>query len=599
MTDAGRSSNEVWQIVNRELVAKALSELAYEQILAPAYLERGADQTWCILRLASGTTYEYEGRRTIWGQVEVHPHTIRRLCQERVDDPQSETPLDAAQFLLDASAELNTTPVTLAGLLGEISQTLFADVRLYSRRLTAAELAGLSSVQRQAQLSGHPKMLANKGRIGWGCNELEMYAPEFAEPFQVHWLAADRRTAVIARDAEVSEEDLLLACLPARDRQALTDRMTREGITADDYVIIPVHPWQWSNVVVIQYAGELAAGRLVSLGRLGDGYRPQLSVRTLANADRPLCYDLKLSLSIMNTSVYRGIRHSWARSGPALSKWLCRLAAADPELSGRLDILAEHAGVHYPHPSYSKVVDAPYQYSEQLGAIWRCSAESMLNEGEQAVLLATFGEYDKLGRPLADHYIRQSGLSAGEWLRNLFDAVTVPLYHLLCRYGFCPIPHGQNVVVILREGVPVRYALKDFHGDLVRDKLPIQEGLPEWVASLVPREPDGLIVQNILTAHLATTLRFVSNALISGGVSEDDFYQILGRCLRRYQDAHPELTEQFARFDLFAPTMARYCLNRVRLITGYSDQARRPPKIFGTPIANPLALTDLSANEPS
>jgi aerobactin synthase len=592
MTKPDAFPSAVWRDVNCQLVAKALSELAYEELFEPELVEVHGSRVRCKLHLASGATYVYEGWRSIWGQIVVDPISIRRTGGILQQTDEFDSSLSAARFLLDAYAELDTTPATFAGLLREINHTLYADAWLHPRirRLTATEVAKLKPDERQMRLRGHPKMLANKGRIGWGRIDLIRHAPEFAKPFRLHWLAADRRVATTARAEGVSEDDVLADCLGQMARDALCDRMQDAAIQPESYVVFPVHPWQWDSVIVAQYASELAERRLISLGLLGDHYRPQLSIRTLANVDRPECYDVKLSLSIVNTSVYRGIRDSWVRTGPELSRWLCGIVAQDRELSERVEVLAENAAVHYPHPALSMLPDAPYQYREQLGAIWRCSPQSVLRGDEQAVLLATFAELDGSGRPLADHYLRQSGLAPMEWLSKLFETVTVPLYHLLCRYGFCPIAHGQNVVVILRDGVPVRYALKDFHGDIVCDDLPLREGLPKWVATLVPREPDEQIVQNLLTAQFATTFRFVSIALAAAGLSEADFYGTLGRCLRRYQDSHPELAEQFARFDLFAPTMSRYCLNRVRLVAGYCDDARRPRKILGSPLDNPLAM---------
>ena len=35
--------------------------------------------------------------------------------------------------------------------------------------------------------------------------------------------------------------------------------------------------------------------------------------------------------------------------------------------------------------------------------------------------------------------------------------------------------------------------------------------------------------------------------------------------MRNYQAAHPEFTDKFARYDLFAPEFKRSCLNRLQL----------------------------------
>ena len=58
------------------------------------------------------------------------------------------------------------------------------------------------------------------------------------------------------------------------------------------------------------------------MGELEGRYLPQQSIRTLADADHPERHHLKLALSILNTSVYRGLPRDRTLAAPALSAWL-------------------------------------------------------------------------------------------------------------------------------------------------------------------------------------------------------------------------------------------------------------------------------------
>ena len=53
------------------------------------------------------------------------------------------------------------------------------------------------------------------------------------------------------------------------------------------------------------------------LGEGPDDYRPQQSIRTFTNVSRPGELDVKVSLSILNTMVYRGIPTELARVAPS------------------------------------------------------------------------------------------------------------------------------------------------------------------------------------------------------------------------------------------------------------------------------------------
>jgi aerobactin synthase len=87
---------------------------------------------------------------------------------------------------------------------------------------------------------------------------------------------------------------------------------------------------------------------------------------------------------------------------------------------------------------------------------------------------------------------------------------------------------------------------------------------------------------------------------VADGVRENVFYGALAKTLRRYMESHPELGERFAIFDLFAPEMARYCLNRVRFRLGYGyTDLHRPGRIYGKPLENPLHRVDPIRNTSS
>jgi aerobactin synthase len=443
-------------------------------------------------------------------------------------------------------------------------------------------------------LSGHPKAVANKGRLGWGDDALSLFAPERAEPFRLQWIALDARRATRAVDGS---GDFASECIPDAERAAFAAALADCGIPEEHASPLPVHPWQWRNVLLPEFAGEIAAGRIAPLGEWGDLYRPQQSIRTLTNVSRHGRADVKLALSILNTSAYRGLSGGTLAAGQCLSRWLAAIVAADPVLRRRrVTVLREMLGVHYAHPSYAALPDAPYHYREHLGAVLRESAEAhAAAPGELPVLYAALHERDAAGRPLALAMAAQAGLGIEPWLERLFDLTVVPLHHLLCRYGCCPIAHGQNLVVLLRRGLPVAMALKDFQGDfnLADTGQAEAAGLPADTAALLPRKPPEVVVHNIQTAHFVTTLRFLSDGLATAGaLPESRFYALLARSLRAYQREAELPPEDYARYELFAPTLPKVCINKVRLQLGYNDTASRPLPALGTPLPNPLHLAE-------
>ncbi|MFC7477787.1 IucA/IucC family protein [Dankookia sp. GCM10030260] len=579
-----------WRQAGRVLLAKAISEFAYEEAVLPAVELQPDGSFIACLQLASGLRYRFAGARRIWGNLAIDPDSLRRL-----DGAQDTEATDPRQWVLDARAELGGDAAATAGFLRELGRTWQAEALRLARcrGLDGAAWLALPSDQAQALLSGHPKAVANKGRLGWGDAALAAFAPERAAPFHLVWVVLDARHATWAA---VDGADFAGECIPAEERDAFDAAVARSGIAPAHALPVPVHPWQWDNVLLPEFAGEIAAGRMVPIGRFGDLYRPQQSIRTLTNLSRRGRADVKLSLSILNTSAYRGLGGATIAAGQALSGWLVGVIAADPMLRRRrVAVLRELAGAHYAHPAYAALPDAPYHYREHLGAVLRESAEAHAVQDEAPALYAMLHERDAAGRPLALAMAQQAGLGIEAWLERLFDLTVVPLHHLLCRYGCCPIAHGQNIVLMLRQGLPVAMALKDFQGDfdLADTGQAEAAGLPGPVAALLPRKRPEVVVHNIQTAHFVTTLRFLSDGLVAAGaLPEIAFYRILARVLRAYQREAALPPADYARYELFAPTLPKVCINKVRLAVGYGDTASRPLPALGTPLVNPLHLAE-------
>lgn len=573
-----------WQRANRELVAKAIGECTYEELFEPAPRSHGFE-----LELASGVAYRFEATRSPWTWLNVDPDSVRR----------DEKPASSAvQLLVDAQTELGLDDVALGELIEEVQNTLYSETQRLERLegYPASKLVDLPGPRLQGLIDGHPKLLANKGRVGWGRSELARLAPESGRSFPLRYLAVERERCTIALGPDVTLEELVDECLDDQARAQLDRRLAAEGIGLSTHAIVPVHPWQFDRYLVTQYGEDLAQGTIVDLGELGDDYRPRQSIRTLANASRPGRMDVKVALTILNTSCYRGIPADTLETGVRLAEWMGTLVDEDPLLSEReLVVLPEHAGIHCPHPGQAQISDPPYRFEEMLGAVWRESAQAQTDPGQDAILLSTLMQTDTDGRALVAEYVHRSRLDAETWLRRLFEATTVPLYHLMCRYGIGLVAHGQNVSLILEDHEPARGIVKDFHGDLrlVDRELPELSDLDEETKDALVRLKPSHLLQDLLTGHFVTTLRFVSPLVEDQlGVPEERFYEIAGEAIHDYQQAHPELEDRFAMFDLMADELEKVLVNRARFEAGFGRTSQRPKPTFGTPIENPLVQGD-------
>ena len=563
-----------WERVNRRLVTRMLAEFTYEGLLSAT----ASDDGW---RIRLGTAdYIFTAIRGLWGQLRIDPASVERQP--------SAGPIRVTTLMCDLATALDLNGATTGNWLQELQHTLLADVQIDARRATL-RLADLDDIEQQALLSGHPKLVASKGRIGWGLEELAQFAPESGIAVQLHWLAVARTLASEAPGHTVDHWGLPPGWLDEKSREGLTHQATNAGADPQRYRLLPVHPWQWQRWVMPLYADALASGEIISLGSAGPAMRPLLSLRTFADAHTPERAHVKLPLTIRNTSCYRGLPGESLKAGIRLSEWLATIARNDPALYPRLRVQCEVAAVHVPHTAYQSLPGAPYRFHESLGAAWREAPATHLAAGERAVLLATLAECEADGTPVLAAWCREAGCSVETWVGALFRNVTAPLYHLLCAYGVGFIAHGQNVAVILRHGFPAGALIKDFHGDLRLAEDAPANGLDTATMSAVKRLPAEYLKHDLYTGHLVTALRFIGDALATSGLlGEERFYGALARILREHEARHPELAQAFRRYDLLGPRMARVCVNRALLAVGYDDRAERPLPVLGPPLDNPL-----------
>ncbi|HIF6254602.1 TPA: aerobactin synthase IucC [Enterobacter ludwigii] len=572
--------NVYWQKVNRDMVAKILAELEYERTLSARQL---ADNRWQITMGAE--TWQFQATRGIWGWLHIDPESLTTVSGNAVD---------AETALLQLATVLEMSDAQTAEHLEDLYATLRGDIQLLQARetLDADALIHLAPDELQCLMSGHPKFIFNKGRRGWGLDALRQYAPEYRGRFRLHWVAVQRAHLVWSSDVDCDINTLLASAMDNAERARFDARWQALDLD-DNWLPVPLHPWQWQQKIAVHFLAQLARGEMVELGEFGDEYLAQQSLRTLTNASRRAPFDIKLPLTIYNTSCYRGIPGKYIAAGPLASRWLQQQFASDSTLIRcGAQVLSEPAAGYLSHPGYAALPKAPYRYQEMLGVIWRENPSCYLQQGEEAVLMAALMESDNAGRPLIDAWIAQSGVTAEAWLEKLFDATVIPFYHLLCRYGVALIAHGQNVTLVMKDAIPQRILLKDFQGDmrLVDEDFPQAASLPEQVKSVTARLSADYIIHDLQTGNFVTVLRFISRLTLRSGVSETRFYQILAEVLRRYMAAHPDLAERFAKFDLFKPQIIRVILNPVKLTFSEHDGGSRMLPNYVTDLDNPLFL---------
>ncbi|MFF4355975.1 IucA/IucC family protein [Streptomyces sp. NPDC001604] len=551
-------SPERWEQANRLLVRKALAEFAHERLITP----EATDGKGYVVRSDDGLTrYRFTATRRALDHWQIDADSITRHRDG------TELPLAALDFFIELKTALGLSDEILPVYLEEISSTLSGTCyKLTKPRIPVAELVKSSFQDIETGMTeGHPCFVANNGRLGFGIHEYLSYAPETASPVRLVWLAAHRSRAAFTAGVGIEYETFVREELGERTVERFHGILREQDLDPADYLLIPVHPWQWWNKLAVTFAAEIARRHLVCLGEGDDEYLAQQSIRTFFNSSHPEKHYVKTALSVLNMGFMRGLSAAYMEATPAINDWLAQLIEGDPVLkSTGLSIIRERAAVGYRHLEYEKATNRYSPYRKMLAALWRESPVPGLRDGESLATMASLLHVDHEGASFAGALIEQSGLAPAEWLRHYLRAYFTPLLHSFYAYDLVYMPHGENVILVLKDGVVQRAIYKDIAEEIaVMDPDAV---LPPAVERLRVDVPEDKKLLSVFTDVFDCFFRFLAANLAAEGIlEEDDFWRTVAEITREYQASVPELTEKFQRYDMFAPEFALSCLNRLQL----------------------------------
>ncbi|PTT80625.1 IucA/IucC family protein [Pelomonas sp. HMWF004] len=585
---------EVWRKVNRLLVRKALSEYAHEHILEPrpdpAHAPRRPLHQGYTLATADGNTvYHFEARLLALHHWAIDADSITCIAAGAPRE------IDALRFMTDFKQLLGLKPEQLPIYLDEICSTLYSSAYKHLKAAPGShDLIHETDFQvvETSMIEGHPAFVANNGRLGFDGADYRAYAPEAASPFQIVWLAVHRDQAAFHSVSDLSYERLLREEIGDETVGRFDQQLCAQGLSPADYLVMPAHPWQWANKLAVAFAPYVAQRRIVFLGLSDDSYLAQQSIRTMFNVSAPQKRYVKTSLSILNMGFMRGLSPYYMSGTPAINQWIKELIDRDVELRANgFTILREVASMGFRNQYYESAVETDTPYKKMFSALWRENPLPLLGTGERLMTMASLLHVDRDGVALLPALIEASGLPPRDWLKRYLQAYLTPLIHCFYAHDLVFMPHGENLILVMKDHVPVRVLMKDIAEESAIFNTEVQ--LPENIRRLVMDFPDELKTLAIFIDIFDGFFRYMNQLLVEHGVcTENDFWREVADNIRSYQHEHPQHRDKYARYDLFAPTFRQSCLNRLQMgnntqMINLADPAANL-KIVGT-LDNPLA----------
>lgn len=425
-------------------------------------------------------------------------------------------------------------------------------------------------------MDGHPYHPCYKSRVGFSLQDNVRYGVEFAQPIALVWLAVDKSIVAENHSKSIETKPFFEQQLNAQDLERFQQYLAQQKVKQDQYVWIPVHPWQWENHLISIFAEEIADQKIIFLGHSHDRYLAQQSLRTVTNLQHPEKPYIKLSMSLTNTSSSRVLAKHTVMNGPIITDWLQALIDQS-KTAQQLDfaVLREVYGLSV---DFTRL---PASHAKQaygtIGCLWRESVHQYLRDGEDAIPLNGVSHIQKDRQALIAPWVQQYGVE--QWTRQLLKVVITPLIHLLFAEGIATESHGQNIILVHQQGWPTRILLKDFH-DGVRyspahlahpelapelDQLPPEHAKTNSMSFILTDDLDG--IRDFSCACLffvaLTDIAIFLNQTYA--VAEQDFWQWAAEVIQDYQQQHPEHNERYQIFDVFAEKLRIESLTKRRL----------------------------------
>lgn len=548
--------------VLRQLVAALLFEGTLEHRLSPS-----GEMNWAL----GDTAFRCRATRGPFGRIRIAPGTI----SIRQQGEWQEASLAAIVPHLPGNAR------NRAKLLNEMEQTIALsrwnrdNVEQRCRRSSGyAALEGLLD-------EGHPYHPCYKARTGFSLADHANYGPETGRRFQLFWVAVSR--TVLEQRLPDEEERFWRQELGDAVYDDLCARRTAAGLSSD-FALLPVHPWQWQRLNGDALKPWIEEGLIHALGTAGDRYTASQSVRTLMNADDGNMANVKLPVAMINTSAERILEPHSVCTAPVISAWLSDVIESDRLFSERypLTILSEYAGM---------IAGRDTSIAGHLGVIWRESVEANLQPGEAAIPFNALMMSERDGTAFAASWIERYGIET--WLDRLIDVAVLPVWHLLVAHGIAVEAHGQNMVLVHKDGWPVRLMLRDFHESIEfsPDFLADETKAPDFT-SLDPVYRDAMPDEFYWTNSLDSLRELVMDTLFvynlteishlldhHYGYGETVFWRKVSQCLEAYAESH-DLSARQEAIGHKAPTILTESLLTRKLLAAQPEYHHHVPNIF-------------------
>lgn len=446
----------------------------------------------------------------------------------------------------------------------------------------------------QGLITGHSVHPAPKVRQPMTQPEAQLYGPDGGNSFPLIWLAVPQARIHYQSADNLSLNDRIQQLVTA-DANWPSNQCGLNADLAESHQLLPAHPWQLERLKAHpQLQQAFATKQIVVLGENGSSWYATSSMRSLYAEALP--YMLKFSMSVRLTNSVRHLQPAEAERGCLISH-----------------VLATEAGREYANRFEQFTIMEEPAYTCLLSEEGEPILESMMVFRENPIQAQADQDYELLATLCQDHpdsqieptlaHSRVANLikqraqvqqvseqqASLDWFDGYLHSVLKPLILAQADYGMLFGAHQQNIVLKLKDGIPVHCYFRDCQGT----------GFSEVGANLfrLDQEQLGQNAENQLNDDMAnklfayyliinSTFSLVSTLGADGVIEETLLLARLQQFLKQLLSGERKDT-RFLEYVLFSEKLWQKG-NFVCSLADLNENTLADPLSIYVPIENPL-----------
>lgn len=319
-------------------------------------------------------------------------------------------------------------------------------------------------------IQGHTIHPCSRTRLGLSPQSISEYAPEWEGRPNVIPVAVHKEFCQLTNLENPSVTKIILDEYSnvATQFHAL---LSEKKLNANDYELIPVHPWQLEHTISHNYQEELQNDWIIPIHKTPIKTAALISFRSLAPQGNLSNHHIKTAINVQMTSAVRTVSAASTYNGPIISSVLERIYTDDAIISSTVSFMREKAGIHF-EPKQSSSPSENNFLQKNLAAILRENPEKELLPDEIAIPAATLISMSpiteqSLIEELIERFASDNAnisTAAEEYIEKYANVLLPGVLTLITKYGISMEVHLQNCICVFRNGLPERIIIRDNGG---------------------------------------------------------------------------------------------------------------------------------------